>query len=99
MSTRPGKTETFTISLPSGLAEEVRQMAARQHRTTSELFRETFRVYREREARPSDDLTAALSRTQALAKRPGAPNPTDDEIEDFIDEMRRERLAAQPAKA
>ena len=46
MSPRAGTTRTFTISLPPDLADQVERLAARQSRTTSELFREAFRVYR-----------------------------------------------------
>ncbi len=36
---------TFTISLPPDLADEVDRLAAEEHRSRSELFREAFRRY------------------------------------------------------
>jgi predicted transcriptional regulator len=36
---------TFTISLPPDLAAEVDRLAAQEHRSQSELFREAFRRY------------------------------------------------------
>jgi CopG family transcriptional regulator/antitoxin EndoAI len=37
--------QTFTISLPPDLAAEVDRLAAEEHRSRSELFREAFRQY------------------------------------------------------
>lgn len=42
---------TFTISFPSDLARQVEQLAEQESRTTSELFREAFRVYRAQQLR------------------------------------------------
>jgi metal-responsive CopG/Arc/MetJ family transcriptional regulator len=36
---------TFTISLPPDLATEVDRLAAEEHRSRSDLFREAFRRY------------------------------------------------------
>lgn len=36
---------TFTISLPPDLAADVDRLAAEEHRSRSELFREAFRRY------------------------------------------------------
>jgi metal-responsive CopG/Arc/MetJ family transcriptional regulator len=36
---------TFTVSFPAELAERVEQMAKRESRTMSELFRQAFRAY------------------------------------------------------
>ena len=46
MRTRAGTTRTFTISFPPDLADQVERLAARESRTTSELFREAFRTDR-----------------------------------------------------
>ena len=40
MRTRAGTTRTFTISFPPDLADQVERLAARESRTTSELFRD-----------------------------------------------------------
>jgi predicted transcriptional regulator len=37
--------QTFTISLPPDLADEVDRLAEQEHRSRSELFREAFRRY------------------------------------------------------
>jgi metal-responsive CopG/Arc/MetJ family transcriptional regulator len=43
MTMRPS--QTITISLPRDLAEQVDRLAAKEHRTRSELLREAFRRY------------------------------------------------------
>ncbi len=43
--------QTFTISLPKHLAEEVDRVAAAENRSRSELLREAFRQYVERRRR------------------------------------------------
>ena len=43
--TRAGK--TFTISLPSEMAEQVKEIAKEENRNLSELFREAIRVYQQ----------------------------------------------------
>ena len=66
---RTGTTRTFTISFPAPLAEQVEQLAAKESRTTSELFREAFRVYR------AEQLRAVLDESNAEAGR-GFPGET-----------------------
>ena len=40
--------KTITFSLPTDMAKEVEQVAKEEHRTVSELLRETFRQYKAR---------------------------------------------------
>lgn len=49
MATR--SSQTFTVSLPRDLAEEVDQVARAENRTRSELVREAFRQYVQRRRR------------------------------------------------
>ena len=39
------ETETFTISLPPAMAQQVERAMKAEHRTRSELVREALRVY------------------------------------------------------
>ncbi len=45
------RSETFTISLPKDLATEVDRLARSERRSRSELVREAFRQYVQRQAR------------------------------------------------
>jgi hypothetical protein len=92
MATRTGNTRTFTVSFPIQLAEQVERTAAAEHRTTSELFREAFRVYRAEQVRSSLEAFAA----QAAAKGHNGYGPED--IEGFVDEVRAEIFAERAAK-
>ena len=65
MSPRAGTTRTFTISFPPDLADQVERLAARESRTTSELFREAFRTYR------AEQIRAAFQKLRALADARG----------------------------
>ncbi len=38
--------KTITISLPAEMGKEIEKVAKEEHRTVSELIRETFRQYR-----------------------------------------------------
>jgi len=40
--------KTITFSLPKEMAKEMEQVAKEEHRTVSELLRETFRQYKAR---------------------------------------------------
>jgi metal-responsive CopG/Arc/MetJ family transcriptional regulator len=87
--TRPRTTRTFTISFPPELAEQVDRAAAQESRTTSELFREAFRIYQVERTR------LAFAELRALANREGVPDYSEEDIERFIHEIRTERQAAK----
>ncbi len=91
MSPRAGTTRTFTISFPPDLADQVERLAARESRTTSELFREAFRTYR------AEQIRAAFQKLRALADAYDGPEYTEEDIERFVDEDRAERWAAKQA--
>jgi metal-responsive CopG/Arc/MetJ family transcriptional regulator len=89
MATRTGNTRTFTVSFPASLADQVESLAAREHRTTSELFREALRSYR------AEYLRSTLEQMHLKAKALGGAEYTQDEIESFVDEIRAERFNAK----
>ena len=74
---------TFTISLPPDLAAEVDRLAAEEHRSRSELFREAFRRYVNSQRRWERILELG---PQAAA---GAGLHSDEEIDAAVDEAVR----------
>jgi CopG family transcriptional regulator/antitoxin EndoAI len=80
---------TFTISLPPDLAAEVDRLAAEEHRSRSELFREAFRRYvnsRQRWERilefgPHAAATAGLDSEATI----------DAAVDEAVREVRRQR--------
>jgi predicted transcriptional regulator len=85
MATQPRTSRTFTISFPPDLAEQVERTAARESRTTSELFREAFRTYQVEKARD------AFKRLQALAQETDTGEYGPEDVERLVDEDRAER--------
>jgi Ribbon-helix-helix protein, copG family len=86
-------TKVVGFSVPPVLADELERIAAEEHRTKSELFREMLRVYqkyRQQRDRDTDDWVAALIRD---AQEEQALHPMT------VDEMLREEadLAAYGA--
>ena len=77
-------TRQFTISLPPDLAEQVAATAKAESRTISELFRETYRVYR------ANRIRQLLDESQAEARRNGHNGYTVDDVERLIHETRQE---------
>jgi CopG family transcriptional regulator/antitoxin EndoAI len=72
----------YTISLPPELALKAEAMAKRSHRTMSELFRESFRVYLQQETRKT---------WEAIDEYAAAHNPmgyTEEDIPRLIQEVR-----------
>jgi predicted transcriptional regulator len=87
MATSTRTSRTFTISFPPDLAEQVERLAAKESRTTSELFREAFRAYRVQRAQ------AAFERLRTLAEANGNEVCSEEDIERFVDEDRAEQWA------
>ena len=58
--------KTITFSLPKDMVKEVEQVAKAEHRTVSELLRETFRQYK---ARRNFAELAVEARKQVKKKR------------------------------
>jgi predicted transcriptional regulator len=91
MSPRAGTTRTFTISFPPDLADQVERLAARESRTTSELFREAFRTYR------AEQLRAILAESNAEARARGYNGYGPEDVERLVDEDRAEQWAIKQA--
>ena len=89
MRTRAGTTRTFTISFPPDLADQVERLAARESRTTSELFREAFRTYR------AEQLRSILDESNAEARARGYNGYGPEDVERLVDEDRAERAAGK----
>jgi predicted transcriptional regulator len=91
MRTRAGTTRTFTISFPPDLADPVERLAARESRTTSELFREAFRTYR------AEQIQKAFKELQALAEARGPGEYGPEDVERLVDQDRAEQWALRQA--
>jgi predicted transcriptional regulator len=80
--------KTVSITLPPELLVKAQQMARREHRTMSELFREALRRYMQ------DDTQwqAVLARTRAQGRAMGIAG--EEDVERLIDEYRREQPAS-----
>lgn len=48
----------ISISLPEDMIQQANQLAAKEQRTLSELFREAFRVYRAQQLKKAPEETA-----------------------------------------
>jgi CopG family transcriptional regulator/antitoxin EndoAI len=81
--------QTFTVSLPPDLAEQVDQLAAAEHRTRSELFREAFRRYLASQQR----WDRIFDYGERAARRSGLrSNATVDKaVDEAVREVRRQR--------
>jgi len=88
---RPAR-RTFTVSFPTQLADQVQRMAAEESRTTSELFREAFRVYR------AERLLAQLAASHAEAQLAGSQYGPED-VDRLVHEVRSEMAAQTLGKA
>jgi CopG family transcriptional regulator / antitoxin EndoAI len=77
--------KTVSITLPPDLLMKAQEIAQREHRTMSELFREALRRYMAGDAQ-WDNL---LKRTRAKGKALGVTSETD--VERLSDEYRRDK--------
>ena len=92
MRTRAGETETVTISLPRAMRKTLDELRAREHRTTSELFREALRVYAT--ARATYTPTAAERR--AIAQGRASESLTLEEARTYVDGLDAKSRAQKP---
>lgn len=76
---------TISITLPPDLLDKAQEVARREHRTMSELFREALRRYMMQE--PQWD--ALLLRTRAAGEALGVKSESD--VERLTDEYRRDK--------
>ncbi len=85
---------TFTISFPPDLALQVEEMARRESRTTSELFREAFRAYR------AQQLRMAFDEFNEIGRRDNHKGYKPEDVERLVKENRAEnaRRGESPRK-
>jgi Arc/MetJ-type ribon-helix-helix transcriptional regulator len=78
--------KTVSITLPPDLLAKAQELAQREHRTMSELFREALRRYMQG---GDTEWAALLRRTRAQGRELGIA--TEEDVERLSDEYRRER--------
>ena len=76
--------KTVSITLPPDLLLKAQEIAQREHRTMSELFREALRRYMQGDA----EWQALLARTRAQGQAMGITSEAD--VERLVDEYRRD---------
>lgn len=76
---------TISITLPPDLLDKVQEVARREHRTMSELFREALRRYMTQDPR----WDALLLRTRAAGEAHGVKSESD--VERLTDEYRLDK--------
>jgi metal-responsive CopG/Arc/MetJ family transcriptional regulator len=79
--------KTISITLPPELLTKAQELAAREHRTMSELFREALRQY----MASDKEWEGVLSRTRAQGSAMGVKG--EEDVERLSDEYRREKRA------
>lgn len=77
--------KTVSITLPPNLLVQAQELARREHRTISELFREALRRY----MTADQEWNALLRRTRATGNALGIA--TEADVEHLSDEFRREK--------
>jgi len=77
--------KTISITLPPNLLAKAQELALREHRTMSELFREALHRYVIRDAQ----WVSVLKRTRATGAALGVQ--TEDDVERLSDVYRRDR--------
>jgi len=83
--------QTFTISLPPDLADEVDRVAAAEHRSRSELLREAFRRYVKSQRR-WERIFEAGTRSAADAGL-NSEEAIDAAVDEAVRDVRRQRRA------
>ena len=84
--------KTVSITLPPDLLLKAQEIAEREHRTMSELFREALRRYMTGDQAVSDQQwNALLQRTRAKGK--ALDIKTEADVERLSDEFRRSKRA------
>jgi Arc/MetJ-type ribon-helix-helix transcriptional regulator len=77
--------KTVSITLPPDLLMKAQELALREHRTMSELFREALRRY----MAGDDQWDSLLTRTRATGRTMGVTSAAD--VERLSDEYRRDK--------
>jgi Arc/MetJ-type ribon-helix-helix transcriptional regulator len=84
--------KTVSITMPPELLHKAQQIADREHRTMSELFREALRRYMAADMA----MTPLVQRTRALGARLGIRSAED--VQRMSDEYRADKAAMGKAK-
>jgi len=92
MPTTSRTRRTFTISFPPDLASQVEQLAERESRTTSELFREAFRTYR------AQQLRNVLVEFNELGRRDNHKGYAPGDVEQLVHEVRAEKAPTRHSR-
>jgi Arc/MetJ-type ribon-helix-helix transcriptional regulator len=79
--------KTISITLPPDLLVKAQELATREHRTMSELFREALRRYMAPD--PDTQWESFLARTRAKGRALGIA--TEADVERLSDEHRRQK--------
>jgi Arc/MetJ-type ribon-helix-helix transcriptional regulator len=82
--------KTVSITLPPDLLVKAQEIAEREHRTMSELFREALRRYMISD-KETEEWNAMLKRARAKGKALGITSEAD--VERLSDEYRRSKRA------
>jgi Arc/MetJ-type ribon-helix-helix transcriptional regulator len=77
--------KTISITLPPELLTKAQEVAAQEHRTISELFREALRRY----ISSDPEWQSLLKRTRAQGRTEGVA--TEADVERLSEEFRREK--------
>ena len=77
--------KTISITLPPELLSKAQEIAAREHRTMSELFREALRRYKSVDPEWEALMQRGLEHGRALGIK------SEEDVERMSDEWRRER--------
>ena len=80
--------KTVSITLPPDLLVKAQEIAEREHRTMSELFREALRRYITTD-KEAEEWSAMLKRARAKGKALGITSEAD--VERLSDEYRRSK--------
>lgn len=93
MAPTPRRSKVYTISLPPELAQKAEDLARRDSRTMSELFREALRVYYAEQAR----RTLAEIGEYAASRNPNGY--TEADVPRLIQEVRSAKTVRRKPRA
>ena len=92
MTTNPRRSRVFSISMPPEMAASALALAKQENRSMSELLREAFRAYNERQVAQFIDEMGQYAKTR---------NPygyTEEDIPRLVKEVRAEMRVEREAK-
>jgi hypothetical protein len=86
------RSRVFTISMPPEMAAAAENLAKRENRTISELFREAFRAYH------GQRLDAIFDEIGTYAASRNPSGYTEEDVQRLVDEVRAEMHAERETK-